>query len=187
MGTCNDQTVTRAQREQYEEDGYYIARGLLEPDQVALLSREIKDIIASGTDGINFDNTRMDGKTLKGSGTYRKLALLGRRNPLVWDTYYTHPGIIAINRAFLGGEVKLWFDSIFTKPARGRGHALAPGHRPVDPDPTSEGEQVPLPGCAGYLDGQRPGRPQQRLSTGRARQSQGAVGGARAVFGQYSC
>ena len=110
--------VTRAQREQYEEDGYYIERGLLEPDQVALLAREIKDTIASGTDGINFDNTRMDGKTLKGSGMYRKLALLGRRNPLVWDTYYVHPGIIAINRAFLGDEVKLWFDSIFTKPAR---------------------------------------------------------------------
>ncbi|MCY3660291.1 MAG: phytanoyl-CoA dioxygenase family protein [Caldilineaceae bacterium] len=110
--------VTRAQREQYEEDGYYIERGLLEPDQVALLAREIKDTIASGTDGINFDNTRMDGKTLKGSGMYRKLALLGRRNPLVWDTYYAHPRVIAINREFLGDEVMLWFDSIFTKPAR---------------------------------------------------------------------
>ena len=110
--------VTRAQREQYEEDGYYIERGLLEPDQVALLAREIKATIASGTDGINFDNTRMDGKTLKGSGMYRKLALLGRRNPLVWDTYYAHPRVIAINREFLGDEVMLWFDSIFTKPAR---------------------------------------------------------------------
>ena len=134
--------VTRAQREQYEEDGYYINRGLLEPDQVALLSREVKDAIASGTDGINFDNARMDGKTLKGSGMYRKLALLGRRNPLVWDTYYAHTGVIAINREFLGDEVSCGSTQSSRNP-RGwvRPH---PGTRTLacGPNPAPEEEQA---------------------------------------------
>lgn len=109
--------VARAQKIQYEEKGYFIARGLLATAQVQDLRRVITDTIAQGKEGINFDNTRMDGKTIKGSGMYRKLALLGRRNPLVWQTFYTHSHVLDINRVFLGDNVFLWFDSIFTKPA----------------------------------------------------------------------
>lgn len=111
-------TVTAAQQAQYETDGFFIARGLLEPATVQDLRRQITDTIARGKSGINFDTTRMDGKTVKGSGMYRKLALLGRRNPDVWDAYYGHENVIDINRHFLGDEVYLWFDSIFTKPAK---------------------------------------------------------------------
>ena len=110
--------VTPAQREQYARDGYFIARDLLAPQEVDVLAREINLAIFDGRPGINFDNTRMDGRTIKGGGMYRKLALLGRRNPKVWENYYAHPHVIDINRMFLGDEVYLWFDSIFTKPAR---------------------------------------------------------------------
>ena len=111
-------TVTPAQQARYEADGYFIAHGLLEPERVKYLRKQITDTIARGKSGVNFDNTRMDGKTIEGSGMYRKLALLGRRNPDVWDAYYGHENVIDINRHFLGDEVDLWFDSIFTKPAR---------------------------------------------------------------------
>ena len=111
-------TVTAAQQAKYKEDGYFIARGLLGPERVQFLRQQIIDTIARGKSSINFDNTRMDGKTIEGSGMYRKLALLGRRNPDVWDAYYGYENVIDINRHFLGDEVYLWFDSIFTKPAR---------------------------------------------------------------------
>ncbi len=111
-------TVTSAQQVQYETDGFFIARGLLDSERVKYLRKQITDTIARGQSGINFDHTRMDGKTIRGSGMYRKLALLGRRNPEVWDAYYGHENVMDINRHFLGDEVYLWFDSIFTKPAR---------------------------------------------------------------------
>ncbi len=110
--------VTSTQRAQYDTDGYYIARCLLEPEKVQILKQEITQVLTQGQEGLNFDNRRMDGRTLQGTDMYRKLALLGQRNPLVWRTYYTHPHVLDINRAFLGDDVLLWFDSIFTKPAR---------------------------------------------------------------------
>lgn len=110
--------VTAAQRAQYETDGYYIARNLLGPEKIQILKHEITSVLHHGKEGLNFDNRRMDGKSIQGAGMYRKLALLGRRNPLVWQIYYAHPHVLDINRAFLGDEVFLWFDSIFTKPAR---------------------------------------------------------------------
>lgn len=110
--------VTAEQKAQYEADGYFIARKLLAADEVQFLRRQITDVIAQGQNGLKFDSTRMDGKTIEGSGMYRKLALLGRRNPDVWRTYYAHSHVVDINRFFLGDEVFLWFDSIFTKPAR---------------------------------------------------------------------
>ncbi len=110
--------VTPAQSAQYESEGYFIARRLLEPENVHILKREITTVLTHGQEGLDFDNTRMDGQSIKGPGMYRKLALLGRRNPLVWQTYYTHPNVLDVNRSFLGDEVFLWFDSIFTKPAR---------------------------------------------------------------------
>ncbi len=84
--------VTSEQRAQYEADGYFSARKLLAADEVQFLRRQIADVIAHGQNGLNFDNTRMDGQTIKGSGMYRKLALLGRRNPDVYGCLQVAPG-----------------------------------------------------------------------------------------------
>lgn len=54
--------VTSEQKAQYEADGYFIARKLLAADEVQFLRRQITDVIAHGQNGLNFDNTRRDGR-----------------------------------------------------------------------------------------------------------------------------
>ncbi|MEM7032451.1 MAG: phytanoyl-CoA dioxygenase family protein, partial [Chloroflexota bacterium] len=112
-------TITPDQLAQYESDGYFIARGLLSEKQVAKVKNRIESVLNEGVgNDLRFDNTRADKKDVMGAAMFRKLARLGRNDQTTWDNYFTADSVLDINRTFLGDNVQLWFDSIFTKPAK---------------------------------------------------------------------
>ena len=114
--------ITPEQWAQYEKDGYFIARDVVSAEAVAQLHAKISAALDKGkkeiSDDLNFDNTRSDGKDPMGAAMYRKLARLGRNDSGIWDLYYCSDNVRSINQQFLGDNVRLWFDSIFTKPAK---------------------------------------------------------------------
>ncbi|MEM7127141.1 MAG: phytanoyl-CoA dioxygenase family protein [Chloroflexota bacterium] len=117
-----DYKITSEQWAQYEEEGYFIAKDVVSTDAVAQLHAKITAALDKGrkkmSDDLNFDNTRSDNKDPMGAAMYRKLARLGRNDPDIWDLYYCSDNVRSINQQFLGDNVRLWFDSIFTKPAK---------------------------------------------------------------------
>lgn len=111
--------ITPEQWAQYEADGYFIVKDLVSVDAVAQLGAKIRAALDEGKgDDLNFDNKRSDEQMPMGAAMFRKLARLGRNDPEIWDLFYASTNVLAINRQFLGENVRLWFDSIFTKPAK---------------------------------------------------------------------
>lgn len=114
-----DYIITPEQWAQYEQDGYFIAKDVVSADAIEQLHAKITTALTKGTgDDLNFDNSRSDDNDPMGAAMFRKLARLGRNDPAIWDLYYASENVCSINRQFLGDNVRLWFDSIFTKPAK---------------------------------------------------------------------
>jgi ectoine hydroxylase-related dioxygenase (phytanoyl-CoA dioxygenase family) len=112
-------TITPEQRAHYAEDGYFIVKDLVPAAAVAQLHAKITAVLTRGAgDDLNFDNRRTDDEHPMGAAMFRKLARLGRNDPDIWDLFYASENVLDINRQFLGENVRLWFDSIFTKPAK---------------------------------------------------------------------
>ncbi|MEM7532357.1 MAG: dihydroxy-acid dehydratase, partial [Chloroflexota bacterium] len=116
-------TITPEQWSQYETEGYFIAKNVVSKEAVDQLHAKITAVLTKGKkidpEGeLNFDNKRTDDENLMGAAMFRKLARLGRNDPDIWDLYYASDNVRSINQQFLGGNVRLWFDSIFTKPAK---------------------------------------------------------------------
>ena len=116
-------TITPEQWSQYETEGYFIAKNVVSQEAVNQLHAKITAVLTKGKEidpegELNFDNKRTDDEELMGAAMFRKLARLGRTDPDIWDLYYASDHVRSINQQFLGGNVRLWFDSIFTKPAK---------------------------------------------------------------------
>jgi len=111
---------TTKQLRDYERDGYFIARGLIEPASLVL----IREGIGAGLDVDDSDapwrrdGARADGAVIEGRERFRKVGQYARRDPRLWGSFLTHENVIDLNRHFLGDGIRLWFDSVFTKPAR---------------------------------------------------------------------
>jgi phytanoyl-CoA hydroxylase len=64
------------------------------------------------------DKARKDGADIDGAARYRKIGQYARNDPALWDAFLTHESVMAVNRHFLGDDIRLWYDSVFTKPAK---------------------------------------------------------------------
>ncbi|MBV7337289.1 phytanoyl-CoA dioxygenase family protein [Chloroflexi bacterium TSY] len=114
-----DYSITSEQWAQYEQNGYFIAKDVVSEDAVTRLHAKITTALNRGTgEDLNFDAKRTDGENPMGAAMFRKLARLGRNDSEIWDLFYCSDNVCSINQQFLGGNVRLWFDSIFTKPAK---------------------------------------------------------------------
>jgi len=120
METWMPSPLDASQLERYERDGYCIARDFV--DRTALGTIRASIGVALGTDDADEpwrrDADRKDGAEVDGVGRYRKVGQYARRDPALWDAFLTHENVIAANRHFLGDDVRLWWDSVFTKPAK---------------------------------------------------------------------
>ena len=110
--------ISPEQWAKFMEEGFFIARGLISGDVEVLVDR-IPHLFKRGKDlDIRMDDARADGAEFEGERRYRKLAQFGHRDRPIWEKFYAHENVISIVKAFLGDDVRQWFDSLFTKPAR---------------------------------------------------------------------
>jgi ectoine hydroxylase-related dioxygenase (phytanoyl-CoA dioxygenase family) len=109
-----------AQLRQYEQDGFCVAPGFV--DQRSLLAIRASIGAALQQDDAEEpwrrDAARKDGADINGIQRYRKVGQYARHDPALWEAFLTHENVVAVNRQFLGDDVRLWFDSVFTKPAK---------------------------------------------------------------------
>jgi len=114
-----DHKITSEQWAQYEQDGYFITKNVARIDEVAQLHAKITAALTEGAGAdLTFDNKRTDGSDPMGASMFRKLARLGRNDADIWNFFYASDNVRSINQQFLGDNVYLWFDTIFTKPAK---------------------------------------------------------------------
>lgn len=113
-------TPTAAQLRDYERDGYLVARDLVDAASLEI----IRDRVGASLDADDSDapwrrdGSRADGAEIDGRERFRKVGQYARRDPGLWRAFLTHENVLDVNRHFLGNDIRLWFDSVFTKPAR---------------------------------------------------------------------
>ena len=126
--------ITITQQKQYQEDGYFIVRNLVDP----LVTTEIKDTILDFIDNPGNLEEVFDLELVvqKGKGghfshkeKFRKLQQLGRHRPKVWNNYYADPNVLSVVRSLLGDNLLVKYDSVFLKPARTGG--ATPWHQDI--------------------------------------------------------
>ncbi len=126
--------ITITQQKQYQEDGYFIVRNLVDP----LVTTEIKDTILDFIDNPGNLEEVFDPELVvqKGKGDhfshkekFRKLQQLGRHRPEVWNNYYADPNVLSVVRSLLGDNLLVKYDSVFLKPARTGG--ATPWHQDI--------------------------------------------------------
>jgi hypothetical protein len=113
---------TAEQSRQYEQDGYFIIRGVIPRD----LAMEVRGVIRnhiltpeSTPGGDQHDPMDPMGDTPEArAARFRKLGRFCVRSPLIWHSIHAGEGVAAVARHFLGDDLLLKFDSCFLKPAR---------------------------------------------------------------------
>lgn len=114
------------QSQQFENDGYFVERGVLPRDVAMEIRGVIRNTILAPDPGntVGASADPMDPMDPMGNSPeakaarFRKLGMLGVSSPLIWDALYTGEPIVAIMRHFLGDDLLLKFNSCFLKPAR---------------------------------------------------------------------
>ena len=112
-------TLTAEQLHAYEKDGHFIARRLVDATSLDA----IREGIGRGLDEDDSeapwrrDGDRADGAVLEGRERFRKIGQYARRNADLWRAFLTHDNVIDVHRRLLGDDIRLWYDSVFTKPA----------------------------------------------------------------------
>ncbi|MBT3267447.1 phytanoyl-CoA dioxygenase family protein [Candidatus Poribacteria bacterium] len=108
------------QLRQYDDDGYCVARGFIDAESLAVIRARIGAALDEDDADAPWrrDASRKDGAAIQGQGRFRKIGQYARRDAGLWDAFLTHDSVIDVNRHFLGGDIRLWFDSVFTKPGK---------------------------------------------------------------------
>ena len=111
---------TQEQQRAWEEEGYYILRGVVSSEEAAEMRGVIKNVILSPEPDARTDIDPMDpmGDTPAARASrFRKLNRFCHTAPLIWHA--VHAGAMApLARHYMGDEVLLKFSSVFIKPAR---------------------------------------------------------------------
>lgn len=108
---------------QFQDQGYFIARGVLSRDQAMEVRGVIKDHIQRpdvaniGHDADPMDPMKDDTPDAR-AARFRKLGNLGVASPVLWQNVYTNPNVLGLARHYLGNDVLLKFNSCFLKPAK---------------------------------------------------------------------
>ncbi len=117
-------TVSAAQRQQLDERGYFICRGLVSVDNTEAIRDGLMDrareVAASG----NYGSDKVLESVAKDSPEdvplherFRKLNNLDMV-PALWENWYAGPSSLAVVQALLGPDILRKFASAFLKPAR---------------------------------------------------------------------
>ena len=112
---------TNKQKEQFENDGYFILRNVVSQDTAAELRGVIRNVILLPEPGQFVDIDPMDPMLNSQQGRiarYRKLANFCVQSPLIWHNIYAGDQLLNIARYFLGDDIIMKYNSCFLKPAR---------------------------------------------------------------------
>jgi ectoine hydroxylase-related dioxygenase (phytanoyl-CoA dioxygenase family) len=108
----------------WDNDGFFIVRGLLPRDTVMELRGVVKNVLLTpeigaevGGDADPMDPMAGDSPTDR-AARLRKLGRLGTTSPLLWSAFYAGAEVLALVRYFLGDDILVKFTSAFLKPAR---------------------------------------------------------------------
>jgi len=126
--------ITAEQQQQYQRDGYFIARNLVEPAAIAEIKATILDFIDNPGELEQVLDPELvvrsgEGEHLSHRAKFRKLQRLGRYRPTVWNNYYAHPSVLSVIRSLLGDDLLVKYDSVFLKPAKTGG--ATPWHQDI--------------------------------------------------------
>jgi ectoine hydroxylase-related dioxygenase (phytanoyl-CoA dioxygenase family) len=123
MSQQNKSILSPQQLAQYHEDGYFIARDVLDRDHAMEIRGIIKDHVQrpdSETSKDTYDpmDPMADDTPDARAARFRKLNNLGTMSPVLWDSIYTNPTLIALAEHFIGGDLLIKYSSCFLKPAK---------------------------------------------------------------------
>ena len=126
--------ITAEQQQQYQRDGYFIVRNLVESSAIAEIKATILDFIDNPGELEQVLDPELvvqqgEGEHLSHRAKFRKLQRLGRYRPTVWNNYYAHPNVLSVIRSLLGGNLLVKYDSVFLKPAKTGG--ATPWHQDI--------------------------------------------------------
>lgn len=126
---------TPEQLRQYERDGYYIQRGLVD---TATIDR-IRNLIWSFLENPDSEVARHLDKEKAarddpdmgpmGAGRFRKIGQMGYKVPGMWKNFYVAPQVLEAVQAFLGDDLLVKFTSVFCKLAKTGG--ATPWHQDI--------------------------------------------------------
>lgn len=106
---------------QFEEDGYFIARDVIDRDTAMQIKGAIRNHIltpANEAAGQEYDPMDPMGNSPEArAARFRKLASFCVESPLIWHTVHGSSAMLRIAQDFLGDDVLLKFNSCFLKPA----------------------------------------------------------------------
>jgi len=120
------------QRRDFQEKGFFVARGLVAPETMARVKDEILDFVQNPGERSNVLSEELgakQGEQREGVARYRKLEKMGRFSPLIWNAYYANPQVLEFVRQFIGDDILVKYDSVFLKPARKGGST--PWHQDI--------------------------------------------------------
>ncbi len=114
--------LNQSQLAQYDQEGYFIQRGIIDRDTAMQIKGVIRNhILAPDPTSAGEQRDPMDpmGDTPEArAARFRKLGNFCVQSPLLWHHIHTNPAILALARYFLGDDLVLKFNSCFLKPAR---------------------------------------------------------------------
>ena len=109
---------------QYENDGYFVYRGLMDRDSAMqikgvivnqVLMPEVSQTIGADADPMDpMNNNTAAGRAAR----FRKLGAVGTTSPVVWNYFYLNSALLSMARYFLGDDAVMKFNSCFLKPAK---------------------------------------------------------------------
>lgn len=124
---------------QFEERGYFVVRNIIDANAVQAVRDEIQRIIDEDAKGFQLDRSRVDGAELRGADAVRAVRDGGFLSEVLWNRWLTSEHVVALQRRFVGDNVRVQGTRFFTKPARvGEG---TPWHQDIwlwARDPSSE-------------------------------------------------
>ncbi len=103
---------------QFEARGYFVVRSIIDADAVRAVRDEIARIIAENATGFQLDRSRVDGAEFDGADAVRAVRDGNFLSDVLWHRWLTSEHVVALQRRFVGDNVRIQGTRFFTKPAR---------------------------------------------------------------------
>jgi len=115
-----DWTPSEEQKQQWEEQGYFVLRNVVPRDLAIDMRGVIKNELLKPEPEGRPDVDPMDpmGDTPEAKALrFRKLGNFCSQAPLIWHNFQTGAPMLSVARHFLGDDIIIKFNSVFVKPA----------------------------------------------------------------------
>ena len=104
--------------EQFGERGYFVVRNLISARAVEAVRSELERVIKEKPEGFKLTTDRSDSADLEGDEAVWAVGDRDLHSPVLWEEWLTAENVIAMNRRFLGENVRVQGTRFFTKQAR---------------------------------------------------------------------